>query len=175
LSCATIFSKPKKSRVAWTGFTLQFSNDGIAFENSIGGLHRICAVGVAMSRFGYLRDPLFLVAIAGYALNRWLLKPVVPSPFLHSYFADLLLIPAALPVVLWVQRLAGLRQHDFAPSWAEVLAHLAVWSVICEFVGPHWLQRGTADMWDVMAYASGAVIAWFWWNRPAQEITIQQS
>ncbi len=49
-----------------------------------------------MSRFGYLRDPLFLIAVAGYVLNRWLLKPLVPSPFLHGHFNDLLLIPAAL-------------------------------------------------------------------------------
>jgi hypothetical protein len=76
-------------------------------------------VGVAVSRFGYLRDRLFVAAVAGYALNRWLLKPRLSSPFLHDHFNDLLLIPAALPVVLWVQRVMGLRKHDLAPSWTE--------------------------------------------------------
>jgi hypothetical protein len=127
-----------------------------------------------MSRFGYLRDPMFLAAAIGYATNRWLLKPLLASPFLHGHFADLLLIPAALPVVLWVQRLVGLRKHDLAPSWSEMVLHLAVWSLICEFIGPHWLHHGTADVWDVVAYATGGVAACLWWNRNAPGIAVHQ-
>jgi len=126
-------------------------------------------VGVAVNRFGYWRDPLFLAAAIGYAVNRWLLKPLLPTPFLHGHFNDLLLIPAALPVVLWLQRVAGLRQHDHAPSWMEMVLHLVVWSVICEFIGPHWLHRGTADPLDVMAYAVGGIAACLWWHRPRQK------
>jgi len=117
---------------------------------------------------------MFLAAASGYALNRWLLKPLLPSSFLHGHFADLLLIPAALPVVLWVQRLVGLRKHDYAPSWSEMVLHLALWSLICEFIGPHWLHHGTADVWDVVAYATGGVVACLWWNRPAQRIAFHQ-
>ena len=125
-----------------------------------------------MNRFGYLRDPMFLAAASAYALNRWLLKPLLPSPFLHGHFADLLLIPAALPVVLWMQRLAGLRKHDLMPSWSEMGLHLAVWSLICEFIGPQWLHHGTADRWDVVSYAVGGVVACLWWNRAAKQISI---
>jgi hypothetical protein len=120
-----------------------------------------------MSRFGYLRDRLFLAAVTAYVLNRWLLQPLLPSPFLHGQFNDLLLIPAALPPVLWLQRFVGLRDHDLVPSRAEMVFHLAVWSVIGEFIGPHWLHRGTADVWDVVAYAVGGVAACLWWNRRA--------
>jgi hypothetical protein len=122
-----------------------------------------------MNRFEYLRDPLFLVASSSYALNRWVLKPLVSSPFLHGHFNDLLLIPAALPVVLWLQRVTGLRRHNRAPSWGEMLLHLGVWSVICEFIGPFWLHHGTADVWDVAAYAVGGVAACLWWNRPTRK------
>jgi len=118
-----------------------------------------------MKRFGYWRDPLFLAAAGGYALNRLLLKPLFPSPFLHGHFNDLLLLPAGLPLVLWIQRLVGLRNHDDTPSWAEMGLHLVVWSVICEFAGPHWLHHGTPDVWDVAAYAVGGVVACLWWNR----------
>lgn len=123
-----------------------------------------------MMRFGYLRDPLFLLAAGGYALNRWLLKPVFPSSFLHGHFNDLLLIPAGLPLVLWLQRRVRWRDHDRVPSWSEMLLHLAVWSVICEFIGPHWLHHGTADPWDVVAYAIGGVVACCWWHRAARAV-----
>jgi len=121
-----------------------------------------------MSRFGYVRDRLFLLAAAGYALNCWLLKPIFASPFLRGHFDDLLLIPAALPVVLWLQRRIGLRTHDRHPTWMEVMLHLVSWSVICEFIGPFWLRLGTADVWDVVAYSLGGIAAWVWWNRPTR-------
>ena len=119
-----------------------------------------------MRRFGYLRDTLFVMAVAGYALNRFVLKPRLASPFLHGHFNDLLLIPAALPVLLWLQRITGLRDHDHVPTWAEFLLHLVVWSLICEWLGPLWFHHGTADGWDVVAYAVGGVAACLWWNRP---------
>ena len=127
-----------------------------------------------MKRFGYLRDPLFLVAVAGYALNRWLLKPLLPWPFLHNHFNDLLLIPAALPIVLWMQRLTGLRAHDLTPSWMEMLLHLVIWSVICEFIGPFILHHGRADPWDAAAYAVGGMAARLWWGRSAQRCPAPQ-
>jgi hypothetical protein len=127
-----------------------------------------------MRRFGYLRDPLFLVAAICYVANRWWLKTLVPSPFLHGHLDDLLLIPAALPLILCLQRIIGLREHDDAPSWSEVFLHFAVWSLICEFVGPFWLHVGTADLWDVMAYAVGGGGACLWWNWSAQAVRINR-
>lgn len=128
-----------------------------------------------MNRFGYMRDGLCLVAVAGYALNGWLLKPLLPWPFLHTHLNDLLLIPAALPLILWVQRILQLRNHDLAPSWTEMAAHIAIWSLICEFIGPVWLKHGTADFWDVVAYAVGGAAACLWWNRPLLKNSVTQS
>lgn len=128
-----------------------------------------------MKQFAYLRDPLFLAAAAVYALNRWWLTHAFASPFLHGYLNDLLLLPAALPVVLWVQRRLGLRERDGAPAWTEMWLHLAVWSVICEVIGPHCWPHGTADTWDVLAYALGGVAACLWWQRPAKQVLIRRS
>lgn len=122
-------------------------------------------MGVDVSRFRYLRDGLFLIATFGYALNRWWLKPWLGTPFLVGHLNDLLLIPAALPVVLWMQRLLGLRKDDAPPSWAEISLHLAVWTVISEVIGPRWFGHGTADLWDAVAYAAGGGVAGVWWNR----------
>ena len=61
-------------------------------------------------KFRYLHDRLFIFALAAYALNRLLIRPHLGWffhshaewlwPLLHSHFDDLLLMPAALPVIL---------------------------------------------------------------------------
>lgn len=117
-----------------------------------------------MKRFGYLRDPLCLLACGLYALNRWWLRGHVGGEFLVSYFNDVLLIPAALPLALWVQRRLGLRAGDEQPRWGEIALHLAVWSVAAEAVMPHFAARATGDWHDVVAYAAGAVGAGCWWQ-----------
>jgi hypothetical protein len=129
-----------------------------------------------MKPFGYLHDRLFQCSLAVYAVNRLVLKSHLGAlhysrfnfiwSFSHSHLDDLLLIPAALPVVLWMQQLLGLRKHDGAPSWPEMLGHLAIWSVMCKVVGPFILHIGTPDPWDVLAFAAGGIGACIWWQRP---------
>jgi hypothetical protein len=120
-------------------------------------------VGV-VKRFRYCRDPLFLVASAFYALNRFWWKHHVHSAFLHGQFNDLLLIPCALPPLLFLQRRLGLRKHDGPPDFREIILHLAIWSVLFEIIGPH-LMRVTGDVRDVVAYAAGACMAGWIWQR----------
>lgn len=120
--------------------------------------------------FRYLADRLCCVALLLYCLNRLILKPHFSSPFLHNHFNDLLLIPVALPVVLWLQRLTGLRSHDNSPTWPEMIFHWAVWSLICEAIGPFWLHFGTADIWDVVCYAIGGIAACVWWQRRQRDV-----
>lgn len=119
-----------------------------------------------MKRFAYALDPLCLVACTLYALNRFYLRAHVESAFLHSYFNDLLLIPAALPLALWIQRKLHLRRDDTPPRWSEIGLHLVVWAVAAEFVAPLLFPHTTGDLRDVLAYASGAVLAGCWWQQP---------
>ena len=118
-----------------------------------------------MRPFRYLRDPLFLLGCAAYALNRWFLKPHLPGAFLHSYFNDLWLIPCALPPVLMIQRWFKLRSHDEPPQPGEILFQLIVWSVLFEAIEPHFRMRSTGDLGDVAAYAAGGLLAGIWWQR----------
>lgn len=117
-----------------------------------------------MKPFRYALDPFCLLCCVLYALNRWLVKPHVNSVFLHGYFNDSLLIPCALPIILWMQRQTGLRKNDNTPDIAEILFHLVIWSILFEWIGPH-IMRVTGDFLDVVAYTGGAIIAWAWWNR----------
>jgi hypothetical protein len=118
-----------------------------------------------LNTFRYWRDPLFLAACLLYGINRWLIKPHVHSAFLRYHFNDLLLIPCALPLLLWMQRRLRLRTHDQAPTAGEITLYLAVWSILFEVIGPHLLRRATGDPWDVVAYVAGGILAGLWWQR----------
>jgi hypothetical protein len=120
-----------------------------------------------MNGFGYWRDPLFLAACSAYLINRWLVKPHVHSPFLIGQFSDCLLIPCALPLVLWLHRRIGARRHDRFPMPGEIVFHLAVWSVLFELIGPRLLPV-TGDVLDVAAYWAGGALACLWWRAQAR-------
>ncbi|MBL9203743.1 MAG: hypothetical protein JNN01_01560 [Opitutaceae bacterium] len=117
-----------------------------------------------MSRFHYARDPLCLAACACYLVNRWLVPVELKGIFLRNYLADTLLIPAALPLILWVQRRTGLRTTDLRPDWREILLHLVVWTVGAEAIAPHLFSRATGDPWDAVAYAGGAILSGLVWH-----------
>ena len=118
-----------------------------------------------MRRFRYWREPLCLAACLAYAANRWLLKPhFAMGPFMRGHFADCLIIPAALPLVLWLQRRLALRSHDGVPTGREILVHLAIWAFIAEGAGPFLTHHGTADWWDVLSFSVGAVACYVLWR-----------
>ena len=115
--------------------------------------------------FRYWRDPLCTLACVAYALNRFFLAPhSAPGSFLRAHFDDLLLIPAALPLVLWLQRRLTLRTHDRIPGAAEIALHLLIWSLIAEWIGPVFLHHGTSDLLDVAAYSAGALVSYVCWT-----------
>jgi len=122
-----------------------------------------------LRRFGYLRDGLFLVAGTLYVVNRWVIRPLAPEGFFAWWFNDLLLIPGAMPVLLWLERRTGLRQTDAPPTAGEIIFVLVLWSLLFEVLAPRFLNRATGDWRDVAAYAVGALIAGLWWNRPGKE------
>jgi len=118
-----------------------------------------------VKRFRYLRDGLFLICCSLYVLNRWVIKPHTHNTFLLFHFNDLLLMPAALPVLLWMQRGLRLRITDEPPTWNEIALYTVFWSILFEVIGPHLLRRATGDPWDVVVYFIGGIGAGLWWNR----------
>jgi hypothetical protein len=120
-----------------------------------------------MKRFGYFRDPLCLLACALYVLNRLWWRGQFGGEFLVGYFNDVLLIPAALPLVLWIQRRLGVRVGDEPPRWREIALHLVVWGVTAEAIIPQVTAHATGDWYDVVAYSAGALVAGCWWQEAA--------
>lgn len=136
------------------------------------------AVAPVTPKFRYGGDPVFLAACAAYAVLRWGVRPwwTAQGWPLAGQLTDWLLIPAALPPMLWLQRRFGWRADDAMPSAGEILLHLVVWSVLAEVVMPLWWGIGVADAGDVAAYAFGALLAWGAWRpRPHGPITPERS
>ena len=117
-----------------------------------------------MRSYSFLRDPLWWIGCALYALNRWWLKGHVHSAFLHGYFDDLFLIPCALPPLLRVHELLHVRQAGQPPTAGEIVFHLVIWSVLFEVIGPH-IMKTTGDPLDVLVYIVGGLFAGWWWRR----------
>lgn len=118
--------------------------------------------------FAYLADPLFVGCLAAYALNRWVLKPLVPNAFSQGYFNDLICIPFWVPLMLAGLRTLGLRRDAGPPRAPEILIPLVVWSATFEVVLPGIdVFEGVAfgDHLDVLCYALGALGAVLFWNR----------
>ena len=95
-----------------------------------------------------------------------MLLPFVPGApaFFRNHFNDLLLIPAGLPVLTALYVVLRLRPDWRSPTPLEVVAHLVLWTALCEWIGPLYLHKGTADLLDALAYAAGALIAGGYWT-----------
>jgi hypothetical protein len=117
-------------------------------------------------KFGYWHDPVFLVSLAVYVINRALIKPNLHhySPLFHGHLNDTLTVPVALPIYLLVYRWIGFRPDDEPPRWWEVALHVAVWAVFFEWFGPLVLHRGVADPIDAWCIAGGGLVAWALWR-----------
>jgi hypothetical protein len=113
-----------------------------------------------LKRFRYALDPLCFGAVALYAINRW----IFDFEALSGWFADILLIPAAAPAFLWIERQIGLRTHDNFPSIREIVFLTAAWSVAAEGIAPMLFVHCTADPLDIVYYATGAAISAAWWR-----------
>jgi len=118
-----------------------------------------------VKKFRYLGDGLFLLSCSLYALNRWCIKPHVHNAFMRFHFNDMLLMPAALPPLLLMQRWLRLRTTDEPPTGAEIALYTIFWSILFEGIGPHLMRRATGDPWDVAVYFVGGIGAGLWWTR----------
>jgi hypothetical protein len=121
--------------------------------------------------FGYAKDPVFLLSLALYGLNRLLIKPHwsrhwMLGSFVHDHLNDSLLVPVALPIFLAVYRGLNLREHDRPPTLRETMGHALLWSVYFEVFAPRFLHHGTADFGDAVSYVVGGLVAWAFWNYP---------
>lgn len=117
--------------------------------------------------FRYCLDPVCLLSIVLYAINRWYLKPHhIGGLFTIGYLNDVICLPLFLPIILGLQRLLAIRKHDAYPRLWEMLQSWVIFSVLFEVILPRFPQyfRTTGDPVDVLAYLVGGTLAWMWWS-----------
>jgi hypothetical protein len=117
--------------------------------------------------FRYLKDPLLLVCVALYFMNRWVLKPYLPNEFSSSWLNDLICLPFWVPIMLFILRRIGLRRDDGPPKAGELLVPLRVWSWSFEVYlpsVPFFKGLATADHQDILAYTAGGCIGAVVWK-----------
>jgi hypothetical protein len=121
-----------------------------------------------LNDFKYLTDPLFLLSSVAYAINKTLLVFTKgsnwASAFLASYFNDLLLVPVAIPIILFFSKTLAFRPRSLSPSLPEVAIPVLIWSIAFEVVGPYVFRRGVSDPFDVIAYCFGGFASWLFWQ-----------
>lgn len=114
-----------------------------------------------------MSDPLFVSSIMIYSINKTcpVYSPLWNSSLIPFYLNDLLLIPVMAPLLLYFLIIINFRKGDIIPSGKEIVVLLVVWSIMFEFVGPYALEKGTADVIDIISYSLGGFMSWVFWNK----------
>jgi len=112
-----------------------------------------------------LLEPLFITSVCLYTANTRLVGHLTSaSPFFRNHFNDPLLVPCALPPLLCLVSLLGVRKDRRDASGFEVILCLLVWSAMFEVLGPSMFQAATGDFRDIAAYWVGGGGSWLYWR-----------
>ncbi len=114
-----------------------------------------------------LLHPLFVIAVLLFLLNQWLEHQGIYVPLLFSYLDDLLVMPIVLTLTLLFQRYVTFKDPGYTFSTWHVLVAIVYFSLIFEVVLPRYSSRYTADPLDVLAYAAGGALFYYFINQPA--------
>ncbi|MBD3375473.1 hypothetical protein GF406_10595 [candidate division KSB1 bacterium] len=109
------------------------------------------------------RDPLFIgswLLYFGLAVaQQWLSVP----PWIAAYGRDVLLVPCVLPLLITALTRMKIRVPS-PPTIIEILLSVLIWSIMFELLGPEFFPHAVADVFDILAYCAGGIIAGFYWH-----------
>lgn len=106
---------------------------------------------------------LFWASLLLFALHQLLQKGFgLDMPFLHAYLDPFLSMPILLGLLDWERA----WHYGWRPLrlW-EIAAATLLFTLLFEWAFPAFSHASTADLWDVLAYAAGALL--YSWSSPA--------
>jgi hypothetical protein len=103
-----------------------------------------------------------ILAIASQAIQHLNYSNV----FLNSYFDDIVIIPLCMGAALILQRKFITKNNDFVFSNYITIFVIFYFFVVFEGVIPLFNQSFTSDIYDGLAYVTGALIFQLWMNKP---------
>jgi hypothetical protein len=121
----------------------------------------------SVRQFNYLTDPICIASLILYTINRFLLKPYrIGGWFTHGYLNDVLCLSLFVPIILYIQRIFGIRQHDRYPLAWEILQQWVIFSILFQAILPRFPKvfAGAGDPWDILAYFTGGLLAGIYWS-----------
>jgi hypothetical protein len=79
-----------------------------------------------------------------------------------------LCLPLFTPIILYIQRHLGVRQHDRFPRVWEIAQHGVIFTIVFQVITPRFPRVFTSagDPYDIIAYFAGGVIAGLIWAKP---------
>lgn len=80
--------------------------------------------------------------------------------FVHSHLNDLISIPVFVATAISLERLIG-GDHELRYGKARITFFVIFVGVIYEFYLPYRSVRYTADYYDLLCYAAGGIMTWF--------------
>lgn len=110
-----------------------------------------------------LKHPLFIISMLLAAGNQVMERNGIFLTFIHAYLDDLLCFPIVLSVGLAAYRVI-LRDSSYTLSHWQVWPAVVLYAVVFEWVLPSYSPIYTADPFDVVAYAIGAMVFMRWMN-----------
>jgi hypothetical protein len=113
-----------------------------------------------------LRHPFFGIACGLYLALKATRSSALRLPIVHDYLADFLCMPVVMGIALAILRRWVSRDEGSTLSSALMVGTVLLYSFLFEYWFPSISPNFTADPWDVLAYALGAVAFHVFLNRP---------
>jgi hypothetical protein len=103
-----------------------------------------------------------IVGVTMFILRR---MPVAIPHYFNNYLTDLFAIPVIANTGLWFMRVAIVKNNHYKLSPGQVIFIVLYVSLIFEVVLPHFSERYTGDLMDVLMYVLGGVFFQFTMNK----------
>jgi hypothetical protein len=123
-------------------------------------MFKTCFYKITPPGFGFL--------LGVFVVNQLIEARGIYIPYVHAYLDDLIAVPIMMSGMLMFQQQLTYRKPSYTFSIWHIVFMVALLSWYFEWYAPGRKANHFADIIDVVAYAIGGVVFYFWQNKPAR-------